>query len=305
MACSSGGPPHAGVSRRSVFGLGFGAVGWMMARGAHAASTVNVRRQYADGRFGQMHYRIARPEGEDLRTPLMCFHSSPNSGRIFETFLRHMGTDRTAIAVDTPGFGESDPPDGPPEIADYAAAMGDLADELGYRSIDVMGYHTGSKISVELARQRPDLVRRLVLVSAAIYTDEELSNQRTHFAREELTADGSHLADKWQEHVYWAMPGWTLDHVARQFPDAMRRPEISWWGHRAAFNYNLAKNLPEIGQSILVLNPDDDLHNQTARADGIMQNGTVKGLPGWGHGFLDIHSEEAATIVRTFLDEAN
>ncbi len=291
------------VSRRNLVQLGL-AAGVFMATGtsSKAASTVNVRRQYIDGRFGQMHYRIARPAGETERPPLMCFHSSPNSGRIYEIFLGHMGTDRIAVAVDTPGFGESDPPADPPSIEDYAAAMGEVADALGFKTVDVMGYHTGSKISVELAKQRPDLVRRLVLVSAAVYTDEELRNQRTHFAREELTKDGSHLAEKWQEHVLWAMPGWTLDHVAMQFPDAMRRPEISWWGHRAAFNYNMAQNLSAVQQPVLVLDPDDDLHEQTARAADIMQDGTVKHLPGWGHGFLDIHTEEAASMVRAFLD---
>ncbi len=290
-------------TRRHALGLGSAWALWaMMTRSARAA-TAGVRRQYADGRFGQMHYRIARPPGDELNNPLVCFHSSPNSGRIYEIFLSHIGVDRIAVAVDTPGFGESDPPPDPPGIVHYAAAMADFVDALGFRTIDVMGYHTGSKIAVELARQRSGLVRRLVLVSAAIYTEEELGNQRTHFARELLTGDGSHLADKWREHVYWAMPGWTLDHVAKQFPDAIRRPDISWWGHNAAFNYNLAETLPEVRQPILVLNPDDDLHEQTARAQDVMRNGTVKHLTGWGHGFLDIHAEEAAAIVRDFLDQ--
>lgn len=290
------------LTRRHALGLASAGALWAMMTGPARAATAAVRRRYADGRFGQMHYRIARPPGGGLDNPLVCFHSSPNSGRIYETFLSHMGADRTAVAVDTPGFGESDPPPDPPGIADYAAAMADLVDALGFRTMDAMGYHTGSKIAVELARQRPGLVRRLVLVSAAIYTKEELGNQRTHFARETLTGDGSHLAEKWREHVYWAMPGWTLDHVAKQFPDAMRRPDISWWGHNAAFNYDLAAALPEVRQPILVLNPEDDLHEQTARARGVMRNGTVKRLPGWGHGFLDVHAEEAAAIVREFLD---
>ena len=44
----------------------------------------------------------------------------------------------------------------PPEILDYAQAMGDLIDALGFSGpVDLMGYHTGSKIAVELALLRP------------------------------------------------------------------------------------------------------------------------------------------------------
>ena len=37
-----------------------------------------VRRAYADGRFGQINYRIAHPAGATDKTPLICFHLSPN-----------------------------------------------------------------------------------------------------------------------------------------------------------------------------------------------------------------------------------
>ena len=164
-----------------------------------------------------------------------------------------------------------------------------------------MGYHTGSLIAVELALQSPKLVNKLVLVSAPVFTDAELTELRKQFAPTELTRDGSHLATLWAEHVRWAMPGWTIDHVATQFPDAMRRPSISWWGHNAAFNYALADRLPKVTKPVLVLNPEDDLHAETLRAKKLIAKGRLRELPGWGHGFLDIHTDEAAGIVRDFL----
>ena len=98
------------------------------------------------------------------------------------------------------------------------------------------------------------------------------------------------------------MPGWTLDHVATQFPDALRRPAISWWGHNAAFGYPLGEKLPLVSQPILVLNPEDDLHVQTRRAAGLIGGENIMELPGWGHGFLDVRTEQAASILRDFLD---
>jgi pimeloyl-ACP methyl ester carboxylesterase len=133
-----------------------------------------VRRAYLDGRFGQVHYRIAQPAADAGRLPLLCFHMSPHSGRVYQNFIAAMGVGRLAVAPDTPGFGESDAPASPPGIEDYAAAMGDLIDALGFRQVDLIGYHTGSETAVALALARPSQVRRVVMISAPIFTDQEL-----------------------------------------------------------------------------------------------------------------------------------
>ena len=279
---------------------------------------VPVRRAYADGRFGQLHYRIAEPAsrgasgasaaaagttaGSGHRLPLLCLHMSPNSGRIYQRFLAAMGTDRIAIAPDTPGFGESDPPASPPTIDDYAAAMGDLVDALGIAEFDVMGYHTGAETSIALALSRPRQVRHVVMVSAPIFTAEELVEFRAHYTPLELDPEGGHLVRKWKGQQRWAMPGKTLEMLAEDYVDCVRNPQISWWGHYAAFGYDVAGNLARVTQPVRVLNPDDDLHVQTLRAQGLLRNGRIQHLPGWGHGFLDVHTDAARTIVAGFLD---
>ncbi len=263
---------------------------------------VPVRRGYLDGRFGQIHYRIAQPAADAGRPPLLCFHMSPHSGRVYQNFIAAMGVGRVAVAPDTPGFGESDAPASPPGIEDYAAAMGDLIDALGFRQVDLIGYHTGSETAVALALARPSQVRRVVMISAPIFTDQELGEFRAHYAHDALTEDGSHLVRKWKSHLYWAGPGKTIAMVADEFPDAIRNPSISWWGHHAAFAYDTGGQLAKLAQPVLVLNPDDDLHAQTLRAEGRMQRGRILHLPGWGHGFLDVHTDEACRIVGAFLD---
>ncbi|MCS7001854.1 MAG: alpha/beta hydrolase, partial [Dehalococcoidia bacterium] len=89
-----------------------------------------VRRAYIDNVYGQLHYRYAFPERPTAR-PLICFHLSPGSGRMYAPLLAAMAIDRVALAPDTPGFGESDPPPAPPTIADYAHAMDVFLDSLG------------------------------------------------------------------------------------------------------------------------------------------------------------------------------
>ena len=111
------------------------------------------------------------------------------------------------------------------------------------------------------------------------------------------------MAEKWKAHLHWAGPGWTMDHVSQHFADALRRPDISWWGHNAAFDYPMAERLTQVTQPVLVLNPNDDLVEQSRRADGLIKNGHIHELPDWGHGFLDVHTAEAGDLVRAFLDE--
>lgn len=261
----------------------------------------SVRRDYFDGRFGQVHYRLAHPAVPG-KVPLLFIHSSPSSGRMWQALLAEMGKDRIAVAADTPGFGDSDAPLTPPEIADYAANAGDVLDHLGIIRADVMGYHTGSKVCVELALQRPDLVRRLVLVSAPIYTAEELARQKTDYAAHAIERDGAHLLRRWRFMMHWRKPDVPLSLMQRQFAESLKGGETEWWGHRAAFNYHHADNLPRVAQPVLVLNPDDDLTPQTSRAAAILQNGRVVDCPAWSHSSQEIHTADYALALRDFLD---
>lgn len=260
-----------------------------------------VRRAYVDGRFGQLHYRIARPESPSA-TPLLCVHSSPNSGRMYAALLARMGRDRIALAPDTPGFGESDAPPTPPEIADYAAQMGEFLDALAIPEADVMGYHTGSKICVELALQRPRLVRRLVLISAPLYTDDELARQKADHGSPDFDQDGSHLQRRWQWLMKYREPGAPLTLMQRNFMEGLRGGETAWWGHRAAFAYQHRDHLPTVTQPVLVFNPEDDLHVQTARLKDELDGIELVDLPGWSHGFCDTRADELAERLRQFLD---
>ena len=173
----------------------------------------DIERRYIDGRFGQMHLYMARPETDAGRPPLVCFHMSPYSSVIYESFLAEMGKDRLAIAVDSPGFGNSDPTPQPPVIQDFGAAMDDVITTLGLETVDVMGFHTGSKVSLELARRRPDAVRRAVLASIAYWTPEEMAHREVIIKPKEINEAGSHLTEAWQGAVPGDMPELALIHI--------------------------------------------------------------------------------------------
>jgi pimeloyl-ACP methyl ester carboxylesterase len=264
-----------------------------------------MKRGYADGPYGQIHYRIVRPR-RPVKPPLVCLHPSPLSGIVYDRWLVEMGKDRIAVAPDTPGYGGSDTPPNPVEIADFAAAMIRFTDELSLHTVDVMGYHTGSLTSVELARRYPQRIRRVVMISAPNWTAEELATAKARFAApppsfEQMLERTLSDYRKQGKGLFRDMPDERYYDLSLE---RMRHYRTSNWGFRAAYNYDVLKALPDVMQPILILNPEDDVWEKTPLAKPYLRNGSIHDLPGWTHGHLDIHAVEMAAIVREFLDSA-
>ena len=268
-----------------------------------AAPAVHLRRMYVDSRYGQLHLRSAFPAsgGFDELTTLICLHQSPMSGRVFEGFLRLMGTDRSVYAPDTPGFGESDPPPEQPAIADYAAALGDFIDQLRLRQVDLLGYHTGAAIAAELAIARPDQVRRVILVAVPVFDAAE----RDAFERQPwpvaLRQDGGHLVEEWQRSLRWRGPGVSLEQLSAGFADKLHAGPRAWWGAGAAMSYPARERLPLVAQPVLVLRPRDDLWEITPRAQGLLPAATFVDLPEARFGLFEVAPEVVAEHARAFL----
>lgn len=128
------------------------------------ATTGRVHRAYAWGRDGQIHYRRSGPAG--ARSPLLLIHGLRDTSGTFEAFMSEMGRERSVIAPDLPGAGMSDALKGRTGPADYAEAMLNVVAELGLGMVDVLAVAEGGEVAVEMARQQPDVVRKLILVSA-------------------------------------------------------------------------------------------------------------------------------------------
>jgi pimeloyl-ACP methyl ester carboxylesterase len=81
------------------------------------------------------------------------------------------------IALDLPGFGESEMPAEDISIAGYAKVVDALYDALGIDSALVVGNSMGGFVGAELARSFPARVERLVLVAAAGLSTEYLRRE--------------------------------------------------------------------------------------------------------------------------------
>ena len=78
---------------------------------------------------------------------------SPRSGRSSASTCRATAAPRSAS--------------GRSSLIDMGADMAAIVKELGYGTVDVLGYSIGAGVAFQLALQHPEAVRRVVLVSAA------------------------------------------------------------------------------------------------------------------------------------------
>lgn len=264
-----------------------------------------MKRHFIDGKYGQIHVRIAKPEVATHR-PLVCLHMSPKSGWVYEGFMQSAADDRLIIAPDYPGFGESaaPPADPPVSIEDYAACVWEVVDALKLEEVDLLGYHTGSKVAAETTRQRPQQVKNIVMISAPVFTAEELQDIKRTYRSIPLDLDGTRFKHMWSEMLKHRGPGMDLEMAARSFAENLRPGENYEWGHRAAFAYTprFADVVAQLPHRITVINPADDLTEQTLRITPYLKNGEVIDHPEWGHGFLDAHTDAAIKVIKQALE---
>ncbi|MEP3890265.1 MAG: alpha/beta fold hydrolase [Hellea sp.] len=263
-----------------------------------------VRRQYVDGPFGQVHVHIATPKTPSAHNPLICLHQSPKSSREFRRFLQTMD-DRIVIAIDNPGHGESDTPlqVSDATIENYAASAWAALKSLGYKTVDILGHHTGAKVACEMAFQEPTMVGGIVMISALVLTPEERDAFKAEFMPIPLDEEGTRFQHMWAQSIKYRGHDVTLEQLAFSMAENLRAGEAYEWGHAAAFNYtdDFAERIRTLPHRITVLNPKDMLFGYTPRVGKLLQNGEVIDHPEWGFGFIDVDTEGAVNAVKEAL----
>jgi pimeloyl-ACP methyl ester carboxylesterase len=104
-----------------------------------------------------------------------------------------MGTYR-CVALDLPGFGASDMPRDDITITGYARTVDAVCDFLGIHSVSVVGHSMGGFVGTELALQFPTRVERLVLVSAAGLSQENVRREPVLAVGRMLATGAAHAA---------------------------------------------------------------------------------------------------------------
>jgi len=188
-------------------------------------------------------------------------------------------------------------------------------DALGSKRIDLLGFSIGSFVAQEIALDRPDLLRRLVLASAAPqgapgmhgWAPEVIGqvgdpepNPQGYLGVFFAQSDTSRLAGQ--------------ETAARIFGKQTNRDAPTTWQTRQAQydavcrwgipNYSMLQRVSAIELPVFVANGDSDpmiLPRYSYLLAGLLPDARLKIYPDSAHGFLFQHHAEFAADVHSFL----
>jgi pimeloyl-ACP methyl ester carboxylesterase len=136
--------------------------------------------------------------GTDRRELVLCVHGMTGDATNWTDLMAEIAPGFEAVAVDLPGSGFSPPPRSGRgySITALAGTVIELIETLNRESgggpVHLIGNSMGGAVSLRVAVRRPDLVRTLTLVSAAL-PDRRLRRPTAHFPVIALPLLGSML----------------------------------------------------------------------------------------------------------------
>ena len=215
-----------------------------------------IRKGYVDLPSGQIHYRMVPGSGPAL----VLLHRTAASSAMYDNLLQALAGRYSVYALDTPGFGASFDPAGGLAMTDYATWAASAVQVLGIERAHWFGHHTGCNISLQVAREYPELVASLMLMGVTFLSFEEREAFRpafeTAFAPK---ADGSHLQQNWDWVNLLAVTDDALGPLHQEFLDTTRAHEGRVQAFSAVWDQDAPYLLELVTQPLLLMCAEDEM----------------------------------------------
>jgi pimeloyl-ACP methyl ester carboxylesterase len=208
---------------------------------------------------------------------------------------------RTVIGIDQRGHGHS--PDGPWNLS-YKLMADDTAavlEQLNLGPVDIVGHSDGGNIALLLARDHPQLVRRVVISGANLRSglSPEEVQRRSQWSPEQLRDKLQALADS-------LPPSFRTDYgrVSPDGPDHWMKllgKCYAMWIASVVIEPADLKNIPA---PVLVMAGDHDFTSieETVEIFRGLPNGQLIIVPATGHGTMQSRPDFVNLAIREFLD---
>jgi pimeloyl-ACP methyl ester carboxylesterase len=253
------------------------------------------RRGYLETRRGQVHYRRAGYRAPRA-TALVCLHPTPFSSRFYAEFQKAAASVET-FALDTPGFGESDPV----TTVSIEALAAELAEALGglEGAVDVLGFHTGCLLGLEIASAAPERIRRLVLVDAPVLeaAERKVALERTLAAYEVRRARFEAIVQKRVP----ARPVGGIDRELELLADEVAGSAAAAAVFTAAFEYEAPRRFDRIDRPVLCVATNGPLAGPTKAVASQLRDARLAELADVSAPVFQAHAAEIAAVVMPFL----
>lgn len=258
----------------------------------------SIRKAYVDVSGGQVHYReVALDNGDP---PLVLLHQTASSSLGYLDLLAELAGDFRLLALDTPGFGASDPLTGDVTLETLAEALVEALHILGVSSCWLYGHHTGAAVAAQIAADHPDLVGRLVLSGPPYLDEAQQKRMRGTLMPVVLDLDGSHLLRAWQRHLQLAS-GCPLEVPHRELVLAFTaaRPETAY---RAVLDANMDNVLGRVRCPTYMMGGElDTLRRGFDAAHDALPGSVLEVIPGAGIYLADELPALVADRLRTWF----
>jgi pimeloyl-ACP methyl ester carboxylesterase len=260
-------------------------------------------RRYVDTADGQVHYREL-----GSGAPLLLLHQTASSSVMWERAMGCLAEGRRLIAMDTPGFGGSDPPAAQPAdgLAYYAGRVAGFLDALGLDRADVAGHHTGAMIAAELAAAHPERVGRLVMIGCVVIASAEERDERiAQIDRWRADSRGDYVKATLIPRLHLSVTTDDPDHFARELIAYLQAGPDYWWAYDAVYGYDAPHRLPLIGAPTLCVAGELEpqaLIEWTRVAAALIPGAGHLEVPGEGAEMVFQAPATVAAFVGSFLD---
>jgi pimeloyl-ACP methyl ester carboxylesterase len=257
-----------------------------------------------------------RDFGESEVPLVLLQHFRGNLDNWDPALIEALAASRRVVVFDNVGVGGTS---GTTPSTVEAMAHGAIAflDSLGLERIDLLGFSIGSFVAQEIALIRPDLLRRVVLASAAPQGSPGMHG----WAPDVIAAVGGREPNpQGYLEVFFAHTDSSRqagqEAAGRIFGRTTARDEpCSWQTRQAQYdaicawgipNHALLERVTGIQLPVFVANGDSDpmiLPRYSHLLAGLLPDARLKIYPDSAHGFLFQHHSEFADDVHTFLQE--
>ena len=103
--------------------------------------------------------------------PLILLHGGLSEAGMFGHVIPALAENHLVVSVDLQGHGHTSDIDRPMSFEQMADDIATLADQLGFKNTDIMGYSLGGGVALQTVIRHPELTRKAVFVSTPFKSD--------------------------------------------------------------------------------------------------------------------------------------
>ncbi|MDQ1276070.1 MAG: hypothetical protein QG610_1645, partial [Euryarchaeota archaeon] len=122
-----------------------------------------VKGNYASVNGLNMYYEV-----HGTGRPLVLLHGGVGASKMFDSVLPKLAESRQVIAVHLQAHGHTADIDRPLRFESMADDIAALIKDIVIEKADIVGYSLGAGVALQTAIRHPDLIRKLVVISAPV-----------------------------------------------------------------------------------------------------------------------------------------